>query len=270
MVRLCSRSLVYSSSMFLWDASFIIIEASGRREGHAGILVDLMKEFKEIEMPSDHMETIFWFESKFKAVIPTREQWESRRCPKEGSVTVFTDGSKTSEGTGSGIYCEEREIALSIPLGISATVFQSEIVAISECCRILTEQTPSNETVVVCTDSESAIGALTSYKLSAKSVLRCREGLEALSENNEVFLVWAPGHSGIEGNEKADELARRGSQMGLIGPEPTIGVHAKFVANLLKRKTEEEHQRAWDGLQASEGILGGMRLEHHQVPPRIR
>jgi len=118
-------------------------------------------------MPSDHMETIFRFDSRFKTVIPARAQWESGTCPRGGSVTVFTDGSKTSEGTGSGIYCEEREIALSVPLGISATVFQSEIVAIGECCRVLTEEALSNETVIICADSESAIGALASSKLSA-------------------------------------------------------------------------------------------------------
>ncbi len=41
---------------------------------------------------------------------------------------------------------------------------------------------------------------------------------------NNVSLLWVPGHSNIVGNEKADELARMGSQEQFIGPEPYIGI----------------------------------------------
>jgi ribonuclease HI len=235
-------------------------EATGRSMGHAGILDDLVGEFREIKMPSDHMETVFCFDRNFKTVVPTRAEWVESRCPVQGSVTVFTDGSKTDEGTGLGIYCEEQRIAVSAPLGISTTVFQSEITAISKSCRIMTGRALEGERVVICSDSESAIKALSSCKVSAKSVLRCRENLETLAESNLVTLVWVPGHSSIEGNEKADELARKGSEKGALGPEPTIGLHAGSVKALLKRKTEEEHQKAWEGLQtcrqAKEFLVG--------------
>lgn len=40
--------------------------------------------------------------------------------------------SKMEEGTGAGIYCEELDLKVSIPLRTSATVFQSETLAINE------------------------------------------------------------------------------------------------------------------------------------------
>ena len=53
------------------------------------------------------------------------------------------------EGTGAGIYCEELGMEISIPLGISATVFQSEIVAIeTSCCALIERQTTGKRVLI--------------------------------------------------------------------------------------------------------------------------
>ena len=223
--------------------------ATGRSMGHAGILVDLINKFSEIDMPSDHMEAVFSFEKGFSTIFPDRLEWSNNRTPIDGDIRVFTDGSKMEEGTGAGIYCEELNFNVSIPLGILATVFQSETHAVSESCEMLIERQTTDKKIFICSDSESAIRALSSHKLSAKSVLRGREALETLSENNEVSLIWVPGHSDVPGNEKADELARIGSSTKFIGPEPVLGNHAGLVKGLVKRETGREHQRTWDDLQ---------------------
>jgi hypothetical protein len=45
----------------------------------------------------------------------------------------FTDGSRTAEGTGTGVYWQTVNRRLSIPLGKHATVFQAEVHAILAC-----------------------------------------------------------------------------------------------------------------------------------------
>jgi ribonuclease HI len=50
------------------------------------------------------------------------------------------------------------------------------------------------------------------------------DALSELAERNEVTLMWVPGHSGILGNEKSDELARQGAAKPLLGPEPALGI----------------------------------------------
>lgn len=37
--------------------------------------------------------------------------------------------------------------------------------------------------------------------------------------NNDVKLLWVPGHEAIPGNQKADELARIGAESAMIGPD---------------------------------------------------
>src|SRR5436190_22283846 len=45
-----------------------------------------------------------------------------------------------------------------------------------------------------------------------------------LAVRNEVVLQWVPRHEGIDGNEKADDLAKKGTEMCLVEPDPCRGV----------------------------------------------
>ncbi|CAH2218216.1 jg4479 [Pararge aegeria aegeria] len=54
-------------------------------------------------------------------------------------------------------------------------------------------------------------------------VENCRQFLNTLAFTNRVILRWVPGHKGIIGNEKADELAKTGALQKQIGPEPVCG-----------------------------------------------
>ena len=59
-------------------------------------------------------------------------------------------------------------------------------------------------------------------------------------------LTSVPGHTGIDGNEIADESARRSSSHRLTGTEPAIGIVAKVarmvIRDLISRKHEEHLQ----------------------------
>lgn len=49
--------------------------------------------------------------------------------------------------------------------------------------------------------------------------------LATLADHNKGTLIRMPGHKEIENNEKADELARKGSAIKFLGPEPALGIH---------------------------------------------
>ena len=63
-------------------------------------------------------------------------------------------------------------------------------------------------------DSQAAIKALKTGNIRSKVVSSCHKELLALREQHNINLCWMPGHKNILGNEKADELAKRGAQYG--------------------------------------------------------
>uniref|UniRef100_T1IE47 RNase H domain-containing protein n=1 Tax=Rhodnius prolixus TaxID=13249 RepID=T1IE47_RHOPR len=56
---------------------------------------------------------------------------------------------------------------------------------------------------------------------------------------------WMPGHVGIEGNAKADHLARNGANTPFIGPEPVLGITRGSVRAALRDWIWREHEKNW-------------------------
>jgi len=57
---------------------------------------------------------------------------------------------------------------------------------------------------------------LDSLQINSKLVWECHQSLVKLAERNRIQPELVPGRSGVDGNEKADELARQGSSRPLI------------------------------------------------------
>jgi len=63
---------------------------------------------------------------------------------------------------------------------------------------------------------------------------------------------------GVDGNEIADELARRGSLYPLIGPERALGIFAKVARGVIKDWTSRKNEEHWQsvcGLRQTKGFL---------------
>jgi ribonuclease HI len=72
-------------------------------------------------------------------------------------------------------------------------------------------------------DSHAALKALKAHTFKSQLVAECLDVLKRLTLKCTVTLRWVPGHTGVEGNEIADQLANEGSDNYFIGPEPFFG-----------------------------------------------
>jgi hypothetical protein len=53
---------------------------------------------------------------------------------------------------------------------------------------------------------------------------------------------------GIDGNERADQLAREDSPHPLIWPEPTLGISAKAVKEVIREWTSRKLDEYWHSI----------------------
>ena len=77
------------------------------------------------------------------------------------------------------------------------------------------------------TDSKSVLDALACH---GEHELRVK--LSKLIEGRRVVLQWIPAHCGISGNEKADELAKRGANMQQENLPITIKQKKTIIKNM--------------------------------------
>jgi hypothetical protein len=122
-------------------------------------------------MRVDIMKPVFNQEPKYRVTMLTREEWiKGAGTPMFKGLVWFTDGSRTAEGTGAGVYGQSANRRLSISLGKHATVFQAEVYAILACVHETETQEWPEKYVSICSDSQEALKALQAAKTTSSLV----------------------------------------------------------------------------------------------------
>lgn len=180
-----------------------------------------------------------------ETLVPDRQSWVAGTLTQMPSGTCcYTDGSKLGEKTGLGLFIEEPETEILFRLPDHNTVLQAEVRAITECVSWLSaNMRPAS--VNILTDSQMAIDAITTKTVRSRTVLDCKKALNAYCEYGTVRIIWVPGHYGVRGNEKANDLAVRAR-----GLQATNLDNAKpFAATRTELRTwaRNSHIALWNG-----------------------
>jgi hypothetical protein len=89
---------------------------------------------------------------------------------KNGGLNWYTDGSKTSEGTGAGVCSHGVKQSLSFSPGQYTTVFQAEVYAIKACADENIIRCYREKNIYILSDSKAAIKALDKCRINSKLV----------------------------------------------------------------------------------------------------
>lgn len=133
---------------------------------------------------------------------------------KKTTPLVFTDGSKTADSAGIGIYISSQTKrnmywAYKFKLKNNTPITSIEITAIEKALEIA--QTNKLKNFIIYTDSQAACEIIKKAKTETyieKPIYNILKGCEI----TDAQIRWIPSHMGFEGNEKADQLAKQGLQ----------------------------------------------------------
>ena len=165
-------------------------------------------------------------------------------------VTIYTDGStsKTQQNGGAGLTIWDRSgnvlEEISLPAGAFCSSYTGECVAFLEAIRWARDnEVPERETVLICSDSMSMAQAMekSHWKDMDPWIKQIKEVLFELLPR--VILLWIPSHCDVDGNERADDLAKIGTMM---EQKEVIVTHKIVKAKILNRKWSITNTKAQD------------------------
>jgi len=125
------------------------------------------------------------------------------------STHIYTDGSRTNNGTGYGIFAASLEVSTKVSQ--YASIYTTELLAIL--CAVIKIYDMPNNSFTIFSDSQSALNIISDFTSNHPVVSLIQSWLVKLfAKNKSVNFCWTPSHIGIYGNEKADMLARRAAE----------------------------------------------------------
>ncbi|XP_026476392.1 uncharacterized protein LOC113382043 [Ctenocephalides felis] len=173
------------------------------------------------------------------------------------SIILYTDGSRNnvSHRVGCAIWIEKEKIPICYKLPEFISIYSAELIAIREAVRIA-KMNKYKKTMIL-TDSLSCVNKLEKFmntiEFEEKIYFEILNDIEIITGmGNNINIGWVQGHIGVEGNEKADELAKTAS---VSGQE-----YNKLKQRRDGKKYGEKHRKEKEGI--TNYIMTVYRLNH--------
>ena len=179
----------------------------------------------------------------------------------ENYCFVFTDGSKDGDKVGCAAVLPEDE--LKCRLSSHASIYTAELNAIILALENIQQRNIKYS--VICSDSLSSLQAIQSRNFKNPLVVNIFNLLSTLHGSGHfVHFCWVPGHSGIQGNEKADSAAKSS----LTLPITNFNVPFTDLKCFINQYIRAQWQRTWNA--ATENKLHAIKPKLGEWPSSCR
>jgi len=180
--------------------------------------------------------------------------WDLSTDPlTECDYTIYTDGSKTSAGTGCAWTLTEGNTALQqeiIPLHPDASVYQAEVTAIKQSLENLLAagEALQGKQFLICSDSQSAISALYNPIHCTELTYQTAALMKQIQQDAGLQLKWVRGHADDTGNELADALAKAASERTADTTNP-VALPYTHAKQCIKQIYISQWQSRWETME---------------------
>ena len=224
---------------------------------------------KELQMPQINLQLDTCFNKKDSdpAELLLAAQRTIDKYP-EDCIHIYTDGSAfkgtKNAGFGSRIQhpdktCEE----IFNSCGTNSSNYEAEAKAIDASLQNIAkhfkDKTKAKKDIVVFSDAKSVLQALESGKFDNSTIRELMKTTDCLIAEHGVKLTlqWIPGHVNIQGNERADTLAKRGASC----PQPDVPTSIENTKQTIRANKKEEWMNEW-----ASGDTGRVMFQHMTTP----
>lgn len=121
---------------------------------------------------------------------------------------IFTDGSKSNDGVGYGVYDQENRTSFSFKLNPNFSIMNAELAGIIEAIEYAISINQFK--IVILTDSQSGCMALIDKNIE-NYLVQLFYSIVNCNNLQKVVIQWIPGHINIIGNDRADAAAKLGT-----------------------------------------------------------
>ena len=232
-----------------WPAK--TINSTRKTKSHVDVCNDAKENLPFLSTPADLITKTKVFGKQYKCLVMERKdavQYENALEPS--IIRCYTDGSKLNGRAGASCYIEYASGSQTdqnfFHLGRYRTVFQAEVFAIAEVAKKLIMDRIVNEKIIILLDSQATILTIQNNVVKSNTVLTCIKNLNILGKDNDVTIAWTPGHTGIQGNEKADILAKSGSALHCSWPKPFISIRYASCCAAIKDWSVKRWKISWN------------------------
>jgi len=147
-------------------------------------------------------------------------------------LAIWSDGSRLENGRcGAGLTWKTQ----GFPLGKGHEVFDAELLGVVRALQ-LAEKVGDQRPVTILLDSQTAIVRLRHTHSGLGQALEIQAHAIAKrlhTQGRQPTIQWVPGHAGVEGNEKADQVAKKAA-----GKPPGRGPKEVSLAFACRARTE--------------------------------